>query len=375
MNNKYLKSSDIGGGIALAITISALLYFTLSVPSERSNIDSDIATRTQPVGQVQIAEQNVSAKTQVNENDTDTGDQSVLSEKSNIDSDIATRTRPVGQVQIAEQNMSAETQVNDNDTADQKVTTIVSVEKYTSNSGAGELAKASCFTCHQTGLMGAPRVGNRSDWEKRLELGFDTLVSHALEGFNSMPARGGNPGLSDIEIENAILFMLEQSELTVPGKTIVTISPEVPDIEVGATSSDGSVDVKSQTGNGLEEVTTDTESKNQIVETDTTSDRSDDQNTLKMEEKQEQAVVKILPGKEYYDNICASCHQSGENKSPRLGEQKEWITSFSKGIDALTKEVAEGSPSHPKDIQNELTDIQIKNAIEYIMQQTFWPSS
>ena len=331
MNNTYLERSDTGVIVIFIIAISTLLYFSPPILNVGTNIgpDEDIDTRTQPIGQVQIAGQ------------------------------------------ITEDQTSDVMQGNYKDVSEPEVITTVPAEKSSLNTKAEDIAKASCFTCHQTGLMGAPRVGNRSDWEKRLEQGFDTLVSHAQEGFNSMPARGGNPELSDTEVENAILLMLEQSELTVPGKTIVTI---LPDIKVAATDSGGSIDVKSEQGNGLEEVVMDTESKNQMGETDITLVRSDDQTTPSIEEQQEQTVVNISPGKEFYDSVCASCHKSGSNKSPRVGEQKEWIASFAKGIDALTKVVGEGPPEHPNDSKNELTDIQIKNAIEYILQQTFWPS-
>jgi cytochrome c5 len=332
MNNIYLKRSDIWGGIALSIiAISALLYFSLPILNKGSNTDSN--------------------------------------------EDIDTRTHPVGQVQIAEQNISSITQVN-NDAVETELITAISVEEASSNSAIEDLTKASCFACHQTGLMGAPKVGSRSDWEKRLEQGFDILVLHAREGLNSMPARGGNPALSDTEVENAILFMLEQSELTVPGKTLASVPSATPKVEVVAISAtDESPDVQAEQENGLEEVVTNNELKNQMEEPDTTPDSFDDQVTQEIEEQQEQTVVKILPGKEFYDNICASCHKSGSNKSPRVGEQNEWTASFAKGIDALTKVVVEGPPSHPKDGESELTDVQIRNAIEYIMQQTFWPSS
>ncbi len=196
--------------------------------------------------------------------------------------------------------------------------------------------------------MGAPKVGNRSDWEKRLEQGFDILVLHAQEGFNTMPARGGNPGLSDTEIENALLFMLTQSGLTIPGRTIETVSFANSETEVVAISSDESTSVNFKQGNVLEEAVTDTEPNHQTEDSSVRPDGEDDQVTSQFAVQQQQTVVYIPPGKELYDNTCASCHKSGSNKSPRVGEQNEWIASFAKGIDPLTKVVAEGPPSHPK---------------------------
>ena len=41
-----------------------------------------------------------------------------------------------------------------------------------------------------------------------VEKGVDTLYSSALNGFNMMPARGGNPSLSDDDIKAAVDHML-----------------------------------------------------------------------------------------------------------------------------------------------------------------------
>lgn len=67
-----------------------------------------------------------------------------------------------------------------------------------------------CTSCHATGTSGAPKVGS-GDWAPRIGKGLDTLVKHAIEGFNQMPSRGGNPNLSDLEIKRAIVYMANKS--------------------------------------------------------------------------------------------------------------------------------------------------------------------
>jgi len=71
-----------------------------------------------------------------------------------------------------------------------------------------------CSTCHATGIAGAPVVGNRDVWEDRIAQGKETLYGHALNGFQGshgfMPARGGNPELSDEEVRAAVDYMVEQ---------------------------------------------------------------------------------------------------------------------------------------------------------------------
>ena len=77
---------------------------------------------------------------------------------------------------------------------------------------ASEINEQYCSACHSNGTLGAPVVGDADDWSQRLDdKGMETLVSHAINGFNQMPARGGNPDLSDEDIEKTVAYMLEES--------------------------------------------------------------------------------------------------------------------------------------------------------------------
>lgn len=73
-----------------------------------------------------------------------------------------------------------------------------------------------CKVCHLNGLGGAPAKGNRKIWAPRIEQGLEVLIAHALNGFDgaegSMPARGGNPALSDSEVAAAVKYMVSQSQ-------------------------------------------------------------------------------------------------------------------------------------------------------------------
>jgi cytochrome c5 len=64
-----------------------------------------------------------------------------------------------------------------------------------------------CAGCHTSGAAGAPKLGEKGDWGKRLSQGYDTLVKHAIEGIRAMPARGGNPDLDDIEVARAVVHL------------------------------------------------------------------------------------------------------------------------------------------------------------------------
>ena len=71
-----------------------------------------------------------------------------------------------------------------------------------------DIYKGVCASCHDTGVLNAPKMGNAGDWGARLDKGIDTLVDHAINGFNAMPPRGGNPSLTDEQIRAAVEFML-----------------------------------------------------------------------------------------------------------------------------------------------------------------------
>jgi cytochrome c5 len=68
-----------------------------------------------------------------------------------------------------------------------------------------------CATCHAQGLNGAPAIGDREAWADRSELWVAVLEEHAKEGYLAMPARGGDPTLSDQEVSAAAEYMLTQT--------------------------------------------------------------------------------------------------------------------------------------------------------------------
>ncbi len=71
--------------------------------------------------------------------------------------------------------------------------------------------KSICAACHDAGAAGAPKTGDVGAWAPRLAQGFDTLVKHATDGFNTMPARGGNPSLTPIEVARAVAYLGNQA--------------------------------------------------------------------------------------------------------------------------------------------------------------------
>lgn len=77
--------------------------------------------------------------------------------------------------------------------------------------GGKEVVDAVCAACHSTGEQGAPKIGDKEAWAELAARGLTGLTESALKGFRNMPAHGGDPELSDIEIERAITYMVNQS--------------------------------------------------------------------------------------------------------------------------------------------------------------------
>jgi len=75
-----------------------------------------------------------------------------------------------------------------------------------------EIWEGTCSACHQAGLLGAPKIGDKAAWAPRIAKGMATLKDHALHGFNQMPAHGGNAALTDADVVSALEYMVGQSK-------------------------------------------------------------------------------------------------------------------------------------------------------------------
>jgi cytochrome c5 len=69
-----------------------------------------------------------------------------------------------------------------------------------------------CGGCHTNGVGGAPTLA-RGDWTGRIAQGMDVLHRHAIEGYQGsagiMPAKGGNPALTDEQVIATVDWMVE----------------------------------------------------------------------------------------------------------------------------------------------------------------------
>jgi cytochrome c5 len=73
-----------------------------------------------------------------------------------------------------------------------------------------EIAKATCFKCHETGEKGAPKLSDKAAWTQRGSKGLDAVTKTVIRGHGQMPARGGLADLTDNELKGVIAFLLKE---------------------------------------------------------------------------------------------------------------------------------------------------------------------
>ncbi len=73
-----------------------------------------------------------------------------------------------------------------------------------------------CTGCHTAGTGGAPKLDAAGIGARLAANGMDLMVKHAIDGFTGatgvMPARGGNPALTDEQVRASVEWMAEQSQ-------------------------------------------------------------------------------------------------------------------------------------------------------------------
>lgn len=95
-------------------------------------------------------------------------------------------------------------------------TSAVAVSEKSANANPqGEAVyQQTCRICHETGTLGAPRMGDKSAWQARIAQGKDTLYTHAINGFTgktgTMPPKGGSAA-SDSDIKLSVDYMIDKS--------------------------------------------------------------------------------------------------------------------------------------------------------------------
>jgi cytochrome c5 len=79
-----------------------------------------------------------------------------------------------------------------------------------------EIVNTVCAACHNTGVQGAPKIGDKAAWAPHIKHGLNEMLASAIKGVTVkgamvMPPRGGASDLSDAEVASAIVYMANKS--------------------------------------------------------------------------------------------------------------------------------------------------------------------
>ncbi|MBT2775145.1 cytochrome c5 family protein [Halomonas sp. ISL-60] len=202
-----------------------------------------------------------------------------------------------------------------------------------------------CSACHESGAAGAPIRGDEAAWAERTEQGFATLLEHSINGIGAMPARGGNPNLSDEEMEAATAYMVEPVM-------------EVPELGGGeeAAADEGAVE---ETAAAEDEAVTE--------ETAVASDDAASEEDAAASE--EASGGSGLDGEALYASSgCVACHASGVAGSPMLGDSEAWAARLEKGADELYASAINGIGAMPAKGGNpNLSDEEVMAIVDYMV--------
>jgi cytochrome c5 len=178
-----------------------------------------------------------------------------------------------------------------------------------------DVVKAVCNTCHQAGVAGAPKIGDRAQWAPRIKQGLQTMVATAMKGKGAMPPKGGNPSLSDDEVSRAVVYMANQS---------------------GASFKEPAAKAQVAAAAGAAKP----------------------------------AAGAAADGKKIYDSTCTACHASGVANAPKLGDKAAWAPRIKQGMDTLLQSALKGKGAMPPKGGNaSLSDADVRAAIEFMVSQ------
>ncbi|MGH8576067.1 MAG: c-type cytochrome [Gammaproteobacteria bacterium] len=145
-------------------------------------------------------------------------------EASATEGTVAERTAPVGKVKVAGAQTIAPRAANPGDLAGTpqagQAAAAPAVQPPLQIAQAGDKGKTvydtACVVCHQTGVGGAPKIGDKAAWADRIAQGESTLADRAIKGFQGkagmMPPKGGRADLSDEDVKAAVSYMVGASQ-------------------------------------------------------------------------------------------------------------------------------------------------------------------
>lgn len=72
--------------------------------------------------------------------------------------------------------------------------------------------ESTCKVCHDQGVAGAPKMGDKAAWAPRIKSGEAALIQAVIKGKGVMPAKAGNAALSDEDLKTSVQYMISANK-------------------------------------------------------------------------------------------------------------------------------------------------------------------
>ena len=193
-----------------------------------------------------------------------------------------------------------------------------------------------CKTCHEAGLVGAPKAGDKAAWGPRIAEGEATLFKHAVDGFQGksgvMPPKGGSASLTDDEVHRAVVYManLAGAGWKEPASTAPASIATANAAPVAAVAAATAVAAST------------------VAAAATPADAAVSRRAARDGRRQRSHRRRVRRRQEgVYDETCHVCHATGLAGSPKFGDKAAWAPRIATGMDALYNAALHGLRSMP----------------------------
>jgi cytochrome c5 len=220
----------------------------------------------------------------------------------------------------------------------------------------GAVYTATCAACHDSGMAGSPKTGDKAAWATRLAQGYDTLVTHAINGIRTMPAKGGNPDLDDLEVARAVVFMTNQS-----GASFKEPVAPAPAAAPAAATTAAAAPVAGDAASAMAAAPVAAVPASMAAAAPAAAAAP----------VAGPAVASADTGKKAYDTACFACHGAGIAGAPKFGDKAAWSARIGQGSSVLYDHAIKGFQGKagvmPPKGGSALPDADVKAAVDYMV--------
>lgn len=234
---------------------------------------------------------------------------------------------------------------------------------------------AVCTACHTAGVAGAPKVGDNAAWAPFIKAGYDTMLNVALHGKGGMPAKGGNPTLSDYEVARAVVYMANKSGASLP-------EPAAPAEEGAKKEADAAPAASAPAAGAAPAATASAASappagaaaapgaaaSGAAPAAATATAAAAPAAAAPAASAPQQAAAVNPAGEKLYKSVCFACHATGVANAPKFGDKAAWAPYIKTGMDAMVKVAMQGKPPMPpKGGAANASEEDIRAAVQYMV--------